>query len=101
MRNWLKSFFKPNECALLPLAEEFRNFYGHYQGILRVRRKLSDLLTADTPGNSRVFIDLASQLIDLLSKLFDQKIPQLFKAYALIREAQTREELENIFRDDF
>jgi len=101
LRNWLKSFFKPDECALLPQAEEFRNFYGHYQGILRVRRKLSDLLAADNPGNSRVFIDLAGQLIDLLSKLFDQKIPQLFKAYSLTREAQTREELENIFRETF
>ena len=100
MRNWLKSFFKPDECALLPLAEEFRNFYVHYQGILRVRRKLSDLLAADTPG-SRVFIDLASQLIDLLSKLFDQKIPQLFKAYASIREAQTRVEVETIFQTTF
>ena len=83
MRNWLKSFFKPNECALLPLAEEFRKFYGHYQGILRVRRKLSDLLTADTPGSSRVFIDLACQLIDLLGKLFDQKVPQLFNGLCL------------------
>jgi hypothetical protein len=101
LRNWLKSFFKPDGCALLPLAEEFRNFYNHYQGILRVRRKLSDLLTADTPGSSRVFIDLASQLIDLLSKLFDQKIPQLFKAYASIREAQTREDVETIFRTTF
>ena len=101
LRNWLKSFFKPDECVLLPQADEFRNFYGHFQGILRVRRKLSDLLTADTPGSNRVFIDLVSQLIDLLSKLFDQKIPQLFKAYASIREAQTREEVETIFRITF
>jgi len=101
LKNWLKSIFKPNECSLLPLAEEFRNFYGHYQGILRVRRKLSDLLAADTPGNGRVFIDLAGQLIDLLGKLFDQKVPQLFKAYASIREAQTRGEVETIFRSTF
>jgi hypothetical protein len=101
LKNWIKSFFKPNECALLPLAEEFRIVYGHYLGILRVRQKLAELLAADLPGNNRVFIDLASQLIDLLSKLFDQKIPQLFKAYALIREAQNREELEALFRTTF
>jgi hypothetical protein len=101
LKNWLRSFFKPKDCSLLPLAEEFRIFYGHYLGILRVRQKLNELLAADLPGNNRVFIDLASQLIDLMSKLFDQKIPQFFKAYALIREAQNREDLEKIFQSTF
>jgi pyruvate,water dikinase len=98
VKNWFKSIFKPKECALLPWEEEFRNYYNHFQELLRVRRKLLGLLAPEATANIQVIIDLSQRLADLLNKIFDQKLTELSRVSPLFREAHSKEDLENIFR---
>ena len=98
MKNWLKSLFKSRECLLLPWEEEFRNYYCHFQELLRVRGKLLELLTPGAAVHLQIIVDLCQRLVDLLNNIFDQKLPELLKVSPLFREARTREDLKNIFQ---
>jgi pyruvate, water dikinase len=96
VKNWLKNIFKTKECQLLPWEEEFRNYYLHFQELLRVRKKLLDLLAPKAVTNLQVISDLCQRLLDLLNKIFDQKLGELLKVSPLFREARNLTDIENI-----
>ena len=101
MKNWLKSIFKPKACALLPWEEEFRGYYCHYLELLRVRKKILEILAQDPTPNPQGVCDLCQVLIDLLNQIFDQKLTGLFRATPMLREARTLAEMEAILRAAF
>jgi hypothetical protein len=99
VKNWLKSIFnKPQGCVLLPWEEEFRNYYCHFQELLQVRKKILEVLAPKTAVNLQIVVDLCQKLVDLLNKIFDQKLTELLKISPLLREARTLEDVKNIFQ---